>query len=184
MKKIYLIHCWGGGSEANWYPWIKSELSAKGFEVVVFDMPDTENPKIEQWVKFMEENVKDVDEETYFIGHSIGCQTILRYLEKLHKHNKVGGCVFVAPWLDLIYMKPEEVEIAHPWINTKIDFSRVLDHCDNFLCFFSSDDPYVSLKEIKIFQERLGAETVVIEKKGHFDDEIQPRVLEETLKFL
>ena len=52
-------------------------------------MPNSENPKIEKWVKYLEENIKSVDEQTYFIGHSIGCQTIMRFLEKLHKHKKL-----------------------------------------------------------------------------------------------
>src|SRR3989344_5696346 len=124
MKKVYLIHKWGGNSGEEWYVWLKEELEKKGFEVEVFDMPNTDEPKIEEWVKYLEENINsdDIDEKTYFVGHSIGCQTILRYLEKLHKNKKIAGCVFVAPWLDLINLGEEEMKIAHPWINTKIDF--------------------------------------------------------------
>ena len=97
-KKVYLIHGWGGSSEGGWFDWLKEEFSKCNIKVYAFDMPNTDNPKIEKWVKYLEENIKDVDEQTYFIGHSIGCQTIMRYLEKLHKHKKIAGCVFVAQW--------------------------------------------------------------------------------------
>ena len=87
MKKAYLVHGWGGTGSGGWFDWLKQELPKKGFEVVSFDMPDTDNPKIETWVKYLEQKINsdEIDENTYFVGHSVGCQTILRFLEKLHK---------------------------------------------------------------------------------------------------
>jgi len=179
MKKVYLIHGWGGSSEGGWFDWLKSELGAKGREVKAFDMPNTEEPKIEEWVGYLIDNIKDVDEETYFVGHSVGCQTIIRFLEKLHKHKKVGGCVFVAGWFDLINLEPEELLIAHPWVNSRIHFDRVLDHCNNFLAIFSDDDPYVHLDESKKFKENLGAKILIKKGLGHFNEvEKIPEILE------
>lgn len=169
QKKVYLIHGWGGNSEGGWFDWLKEELSKKGFKVVAYDMPNTEHPKIEEWVGYLEKNIKDVDEGTYFIGHSIGCQTILRYLEKLHKHKRISGCVFVAPWFDLVNLEPEEIKIAHPWTNTSIEFQRVLDHCNNFLCVFSNNDPLVTLNEAEKFKKNLGATIIIKKGFGHFD---------------
>ena len=183
-KKVYLIHRWGGDSESDWYGWTKKELEKKGIPVGVFDMPNTDNPKIEKWVKYLEENIKDVDEQTYFIGHSVGCQTILRYLEKLHKHKRIAGCVFVAPWFELINLEPEEMKIAHPWINTQIDFSRILDHCNNFLAIFSKNDPYVHLDEIEKFKKNLGAKIIIKEKQGHFTEEDKIKKIPEILEFI
>ncbi|MBS3070839.1 alpha/beta hydrolase [Candidatus Pacearchaeota archaeon] len=186
MKKIYLIHGWGGSSEGGWFDWLKSELEKKGFKVKAFDMPDTENPKIENWVGFLKENIspEEIDEETYFIGHSIGCQTIMRFLEKLHKHKRIGGCVFVAGWFKLMNLGSEELKIAHPWENTLIDFERVLDHCDNFLAIFSDNDPYVHLDEAEKFKDFLGAKIIIKKKQGHFTDEDNVGKIPEILKFL
>jgi len=181
-KKIYLIHGWGGSSSGVlWFDWLKEELRKKGHEVIAFDMPNTEHPKIEEWVKYLEENIKDVDENTYFVGHSVGCQTILRFLEKLHKHKRVGGCVFVAGWFKVLALEPEELEIAHPWMNTKIEFERVLDHCDSFLSIFSGDDPYVHIDEANEFKKILGSRIVIKKKEGHFND---AEKIKEVLEFL
>ena len=180
-KKVFLIHGWGGSSEGGWFDWLKQELLKKGFEVKSFDMPNTWKPKIEDWVSYLEEkiNFDDIDEQTYFIGHSIGCQTIIRFLEKLHKHKKIGGCVFVAGWFDLINLEPKELEIAHPWINSEIHFDRVLDHCDNFLAIFSDNDPYVHGDEIEKFKRDLGAKIVVKHNKKHFNEtEKIPEILD------
>lgn len=171
MKKVFLIHGWGGSSSSEpWLDWLKEELRRKSFEVTAFDMPNTDEPKIEEWVGYLRKNIGKVDEKTYFVGHSIGCQTILRYLEKLHKNKKIAGCVFIAPWLDLINQEPEELKIAHPWINTKIDFGRILSHCNNFLAIFSSDDPYVHLNESEKFRKNLGAKIIIKKNEEHFND--------------
>ena len=165
-----MIHGWGGSSSSEpWFKWLKEELRKKKYKVVAFDMPNTDNPKIEEWVGYLRKKIKDVNEETYFIGHSIGCQTILRFLEKLHKHKKIGGCIFAAPWLNLINLEPEELKIAHPWTNTKIDFSRILDHCNNFLAIFSDNDPYVHLDEVEKFRKNLGAKVIIKHSEEHFN---------------
>jgi len=182
MKEAYIIHGWGGSSSSEpWFKWLKEEIKNKGYEVTIFDMPNTDNPKIEEWVGYLQKNIKDVDEETYFIGHSIGCQTILRYLEKLHKNKKIAGCVFVAPWFDLINQEPEELKIAHPWTNTKIDFSRILEHCDNFLAIFSDNDPYVHLNEIGKFKKNLGAKIIIKKNQEHFNE---TKKIPEIIEFL
>ena len=182
-KKVYLIHGWGGSSEGGWFDWLKEELSKYNVKVYAFDMPNTDNPKIEKWVKYLEENIKDVDEQTYFIGHSIGCQTIMRYLEKLHKHKKIAGCVFVAGWFDLILSAhdSEELKIAHPWINTKIDFGRVLDHCNKFLAIFSNNDPCVHVDEAVKFKKNLGAKIIMKKNEEHFN---KTKKIPEILEFL
>ncbi len=186
-KRVYIVHGWDGDSKSNWIPWLKRELESKksNVEVIVFDMPNTKAPKIEEWVKHLEENVKDIDEHTYFIGHSIGCQAIMRFLEKLHKHKKIGGCLFVAGFFNLPHLETEkEIRIAEPWIINHPDFSRIGDHCDNFLAIFSKDDPDVPITDSEIFKEKLGARIVKTDKKGHFEYEIQPLVLDEALKFI
>jgi predicted alpha/beta hydrolase family esterase len=182
MKKVYLIHGWGETSKSlPWFNWLTEELTKKGFFVETFDMPDSENPKIENWVGYLEKKIspEKIDNQTYFVGHSIGCQTILRFIEKLHRHKKIAGCVFVAGWFDLINLEPEEMEIAHPWINSEIHFGRILDHCNNFLALFSDNDPYVHLDEVEKFKNNLDAKIIIKNNKNHFENETSiPEILE------
>lgn len=183
MKKVYLVHGWGGTGSGGWFDWLKEELSKKEVQVNAFDMPDTDNPKIEAWVDLLEKNIRGVDEETYFVGHSIGCQTILRYLEKLPEDKKVAGCVFVAGWFNLIGLEEGEDVTAKPWIETPIDYDKVKKHTDKFLAIFSDNDPYVPLKDMPLFEERLGAEAVLKNQQGHFNEVNEiPEVLDFILK--
>lgn len=169
IKKAYIIHGWASDSNMPWIKWLEGELKKKKVEVHAFDMPDKYTPTIEKWVDYLRQNVKDVDEHTYFIGHSVGCQTILRFLEKEHKHIKVGGCIFVAPWLDLIGLDSDELKIAHPWIHNKIEFERVLDHTGNIVCIFSTNDKYVSEAEWEKFEKDLGAKIIIKRDFDHFE---------------
>lgn len=189
-KRVIVVHQWGSSPEGDWYPWVKNELEGKGFEVHVLEMPESEEPKIESWVGALKEVVGDLNRETYFIGHSVGCQTILRYLEKSEFMKKAGGAVFVAPWMHLQGLEEEEgaEEIARAWLETPIDFNEVRKHCEKFVCVFSDNDPFVPLSDRDIFREILGAKIITEHEKGHFtkDDGIEelPVVLEEFLKFL
>lgn len=176
MKKMYLAHCWDGTSNDGWYPWIEQELKKYNVEVVRFDMPNTANPTIEEWVNTLNEKVDKLDEETYFMGHSIGCQTILRYLET-KEVTKIGGILFVAPWLDLL---PEAVEdedsynTADPWIHTPINFEKVKEFSNNINCIFSDNDYFVDLAQEQEFKQKLNAKTIIVNEKGHIsqDDDI------------
>jgi len=172
MKRIILVHGWGGSSRGGWFDWIREELEKRNFEVLSFDMPDTENPKIKKWVDFLAKKIVNPDKDTYFIGHSVGCQTILRYLEKLPEEAQIGGCVFVAPWFNIIkenLESNEELKIAEPWIKKKIDFEKVKKHTDKFIAIFSDNDPFVPLGDIKLFEERIGSKTIIESNMGHFD---------------
>ena len=101
MKRVIIVHGWGGDPNNCWFPWLKKKLIENNFEVIIPEMPDTNKPKIETWVPYLKKICKNVDKETYFIGHSVGCQTILRYLEGLEKNKEAGGAIFVAPWMHL-----------------------------------------------------------------------------------
>ncbi len=172
MKRAFIIHGWGESPESEWFPWLKKELETKGIEAAVFEMPDTENPVIEKWVGYLEKNIQNPDEEIILIGHSIGCQTILRYLEKLSENAKVGKVILVAPWLTLFNLEEEELPIAEPWEKTPIDEKKVLNHIkEKMVCIFSDNDPVVSPENRKIFQERFNAEITVIPGGGHFAED-------------
>ena len=133
MKIVYIIH---GGAESPKEPmhvWIKKELEKNNFSVIAPKMPNPEEPEIESWVGKLNKIV-NLKEEVYFIGHSIGCQTILRFIEGIKK--KVKGIVLIAPWKNLnkeaIEEEGEEMkEIAKPWIETPINWKKVKSKIEN-----------------------------------------------------
>lgn len=172
QKRVYIIHGWDEHPKDCWLPWLKNELGNKRFEVSIPAMPNTEEPKIEEWVSHLLSLAPDPDENTYFVGHSIGCQAILRYLEKLD-NKKIGGVVFVAGWFTLTNLETEEErKIADPWLKTPIDFEKVKNAAGNIIAIFSDNDPFVPLEENKkLFSEKLSAKIIIENNKGHFTGE-------------
>lgn len=190
MKKAYIVHGWGGSPEEEIHKSFKQELESKEFEVHVLEMPNTEEPQLEEWIPHLKKSVQNPTEETFFIGHSIGCQTILRFLQDLPEEKKIGGCVLLAPWttlLDTAYENPEEEQkIAEPWMQTPIDWIKVKSHCNKFTAIFSDDDFCVTLSEKEVFEKNLGAKIIVEKGKGHFTMETNvshvPSVVNEILE--
>lgn len=183
MKTVYLVHCWDGTCNDGWYPWLEEQLKKIGIELIKFNMPNTANPKIEEWVSFLDNKVTTLNEDTYFIGHSIGCQTIMRYLET-KDIKTIGGILFVAPWLDLLPEATEDEDsykTSYPWINTEIDFDKVKSFTNNITCLFSSNDYFVSLAQEKEFKDKLNAKTLIVKNKGHISQDDNVYELNEIL---
>ena len=183
MNKIYLVHCWDGTKDDGWYPWIDEKLSNSDNKVIRFNMPNTESPKIKEWILELNKQVNQLDENTYFIGHSIGCQTIMRYLET-KEITKIGGILFVAPWLDLLpeaVADEESYNTAQPWINNPINFEKIKQFTNNISCIFSNDDYFVSLNQEKEFREKLSAKTIIVNNKGHISQDDNIYELQEIL---
>lgn len=182
MKKMaFLIHGWGGYPEESWLPWLKNKLEKKGFEVFVPVMPDTNHPKMDAWLEHLEKLVGTPDEECYFVGHSLGCITILRYLETLEGGKKVGGAVLVAGFSDHLNIRD-----LGTFFETPIVWEKIKLRCGNFVAIHSDNDPYVPLKHADVFKEKLGAEIIVEHGMKHFsgDDGVNelPVALESVLK--
>ena len=185
VKRVFIIHGWEGYPEEGWFPWLKKELENRNFQVFVPAMPEAESPRIESWIPYLARLVGKPDKNTYFIGHSIGCQTILRYLQTIK--TSVGGAIFVAGWVSLTLIATrtkEEQAIAKPWLEAPIDFVKVKKTSSHFTAFFSDDDPYVPLENIKTYQERLDAKIIIEKGKRHFGGEDNVTKLPSVLKEL
>lgn len=186
-KGAFVVHGWEGAPEKDWFPWLKEALRFRGFKTEVLRMPNPDKPKIEEWIPFLEKHVKKIDKNTFFIGHSIGCQTILRYLEKIPE-GKVGGLIFVAGWFSLNLETDKEKKIAKPWMERPIDFKKIREKTENIVAIFSDNDPFVSLSDGKVFEQLLKAKLIIEKGKGHFtaEDGVEelPVVLEELLRMI
>lgn len=170
MKRAFLIHGWSGTPEHGWFPWLKRELEARGFYVEAPVMPDTDTPRIETWVPFLAAAVGMPDEETILVGHSMGCQAIMRYLGDFQEGQRVGGAYLVAGFISSLTNidGDEDPKISKPWLETPIDFDKVKRSVNRIVALFSNNDRYVPLENEVAMREKLGAKTIVVPNMGHF----------------
>ena len=170
-KRVFIIHGWDGYPEEGIFPWLKQELESRNFEVYNPAMPNPIKPVIEEWVPFLAQKVGKPDENTFLFGHSIGCQTILRYLQSLPKNSKIGGVVLLAPWVHLTddaFEDEEDKITAKPWLETPLNWDEIKARTAGFAAIFSDNDPLVPLDDSDIFKNKLGAKIIIEQDKGHF----------------
>ncbi len=176
MKRVIIIHCWGGNHDVNWYPWVKEQLEGKGYEVHVPDMPDTNNPNIERWIGELGKVVGTPDKNTFLIGHSIGCQTIVRYLEKIN--TKIGGAIFVAGWFYLENLEDEESKkISEPWIKTPINFKKIKKNIQKSILIISDNDPFGAFDKNKKEFSKFCDTIYTLSNAEHITYSVQPSII-------
>jgi len=167
-KRVYIIHGWSELPEDGWFPWLKKKLKNLDFQAFTPAMPDLDTPKIDSWVGYLSHLIGKPDKNTFLVGHSIGCQAVLRYLQTLDESAGVGGVILVAGFFDLQNLNDGEKIIAKPWLETPLNFEKIKKITGGKITVFLSDnDPFVPLeKNKKIFEKKLGAK-VFIGQKGH-----------------
>lgn len=185
QKRVFIIHGWDGYPEEGIFPWLKKELQNRGFSVFNPAMPEPLRPRIKSWVQYLKEQIGVPDENTFLFGHSIGVQTILRYLESLPEDKKVGGVVALAGWVHLTdeaFELDEDAKIAKPWLETPLDWINIKSKANKFIGIFSEDDPLVPISDMTVFKDNLGAKIIIEHGKGHFSGSTGIKKLPSALK--
>lgn len=175
MSRVFLIHGWGGNPLIDWFPWAKKNLKEKGYEVIVPEMPDADYPKITPWVNKLTDTVGNIQNNDIFIGHSIGCQAVERYLQTMSEDTRLDKVILIAPWVILTKKTFEEMgeneEVVEPWYKTPIDYRKIAKMA-KWTAVFSDDDPFVNYNEnYKIYKEKLVAKIILKKNQGHFSQE-------------
>lgn len=177
MKRAFIIHGWDGNPHDSWKPWLKKELEKRNFQVISPQMPGGEFPKLNEWIKTIHNIVGKPDKNTFFVGHSLGCIAIVRYLTALSSNIKIGGCVFIAgfsgnigiPQISEFYSFPIEVEKA------KI-------HTNNFTIIHSDNDIDVPMEKAIEFKKQLNAKFILEHGMGHISESDGIKQLPSALK--
>src|SRR5580765_3812024 len=96
---IYIVHGYGASSTDHWFPWLKQEMEARGASVSIIDLPTPTDPKLDEWEQALRTQVHSIDKNAYFVAHSLGSVTLLRFLEQ-ENPNGLGGYILVSGFND------------------------------------------------------------------------------------
>jgi len=186
LKRVFIIHGWEADPESNWFPWLKKELEKNGFKAIVPAMPNSAQPKCEEWVDCLKKVIGKVDEETILVGHSLGAITILNYLACLKKGDKVGGVILVSgsdenpgfPELDSFFeIKIDYEKTINTVGNIPTPAQSARDHhypesgisSTGFMVIHSDNDSVVPLELGQKMAKALKAEFIVIPGGEHLN---------------
>ena len=169
--RVFIVHRWEAATTSDWYPWLKEQLEKNGFSVVLVDVPDTMDPVPERWVAKLGADIGTPDQETFLVGHSLGAQTVLKYLEEIDA--KIGGIVLVAPWPRQTKKDEEDpqfFEMSKRWLNKELNWNKIARNANGAVAIFSDDDPFVPITDSQVFKDKLRAKIIIEKGKGHFGD--------------
>lgn len=183
MKKVFIIHGWGGSPSANWFPWMKEELEKRNIEIEVLAMPNADSPQLKDWLAFVNKKINQPSEEVFLIGHSLGCITILKYLESLRENEKIGGIILAAGFSRSINIP----ELENFFVEA-LDYEKVKKSVNKVILINSDNDRYVPLEEGRIMEEKLNGKLIILHNAYHINEGngffTFPTGLEELLKMM
>jgi predicted alpha/beta hydrolase family esterase len=184
MKKVFIIHGYTGTPKSNWYTWLAEELQKIDIQANIPTMPNTNAPKLQEWLAHLKKSVGVVNENTYLVGHSLGCPTILRFLESLKNNEIIGGAVLVAGFTSPL---PELSELDE-FTQDNWDYENIKNRTNSIKLIHADNDAIVPLSYAEHIREVLQAELRIIKGVGHITESSgytkAPFVLDEIKKML
>jgi predicted alpha/beta hydrolase family esterase len=95
--RVFIVHGYTAAPDRHWFPWLKTRMeTAHAATVHIPAMPDPDTPCPKAWHRHLQTLIGTADDQTYIIGHSLGCATVLRYAAGLEADTKLGGIILVA----------------------------------------------------------------------------------------
>lgn len=170
--KFILIHGYKSGPHLHFWPWLIDELKKRGHEVVAPQLPDAENPDEQIWTEALLEEVKNVDDETMVIGHSLGGAMALRFLEAVEARSTPKACLLIAtPWMI-------NNDKFRGFFLSELDFEVLMWKVSRFALLHSKDDDVIPFDHAEKYQKVLHAQLTEVKGAGHFKDASYPIILE------
>lgn len=180
MKEKYIIiHGSFGSKDGNWFPWLKDELEKVNKNVIVPQMPvGVGNQNFENWSSILDK--LSIDESTIIIAHSIAPVFVCKYL--IMNKIKVKKLIFVCGFNNYLGIDPDFDAVNEPMFIDNLE--DIKNYCNNIICFYSDNDPYVKYEAEKLFADTVSNEQFIIENGGHINSESGYTKFEDILKVL
>jgi uncharacterized protein len=158
-----IVPRWSGRPSSDWYPWLIAQLP----HISVLEMPTPDEPTIENWVGAVSSALLELEQpaKTILVGHSVGCQAVLRAL--LATKQPVAAVLLVAAWLDVDERWPSIV----PWIEAPLDLLAAQAYANQRHVLISDNDPFTSdwQGNRKLWHEAFAADVSIATNAKHFN---------------
>ena len=171
MKYNYfIIHGSFASPFSNWIPWLRVELEKENLDVYTPDFPSGVGyQNYENWSKLITTYIESglLNENTIIYAHSIAPIFICKYL--VENKIRVKRLVFVCGFNNYLGLSEE-----YDAVNESMYFDNLEDiknYCDDIICYYSDNDPYVKYDVEKDFADRISNKQFCIHDGGHLNSE-------------
>ncbi|MFC3396070.1 RBBP9/YdeN family alpha/beta hydrolase [Brenneria rubrifaciens] len=166
VNNVIIVHGFLSTPRHHWFQWLRQQCEDDNIRVFIPKMPMPRAPKPDKWLAQLSNTVSLPDEKTWFIGHSLGCITVLRYLSSLHEQLVVGGVILVSGFSEQVEKYPE----LNAFTEKNIDFSLLRKIIKHRITILSSNDEVVAPHYTMKLREQLDAKLYRFTGCGHFAD--------------
>ncbi len=164
LRKLVIVHGYLSTPRHHWYRNAKDAFTPYFDDIIIPVMPDPRSPDPDSWLKVLKNTVPAPDEKTFFIGHSLGCAAILRYLLAQNAEREVGGVAFVSGFVEPVAAIPQ----ADAFVNQQLDYADVAGRLRNKLVIYSSDDKVVPPQHSIRLSKLINSKLYCYNNCGHF----------------
>ena len=169
VNRVIIVHGFGAGVDDHWFPWLADAVGAERIA-----LPESQNPREDQWTSALVSAFGTVDETTVIVAHSLGCVASVRALRAmLSPSDRLGGFVAVAPFARMLEPVGEPdldafIESGLPAFLSGIDVASVGRQIIGRHVLRSDNDPVVDAAASDEFADLLGTTSLVVPGAGHF----------------
>ncbi len=181
MNSSYLlIHGSFGSPFSNWLPWLRKEIENQGLDVYTPDFPcgvGFQNYK--SWSKLLKTYLDCgvLNEDTIIFAHSIAPVFVCKFL--VENQIKIKRLISVCGFNNYLGINEE-----YDAVNESMFFDNLGDvkqYCNEIICFYSDNDPYVKYENEKEFADTISTKQILIKNGGHLNSESGYTEFEELL---
>lgn len=166
--KIIIIHGTRGNPNTNWFPWLKQELIALDYEVMVPSFPTPEGQSLMSWKQAFHKQIGSLAPNMILVGHSLGAGFILNLLEG--SSHPIAAAYLVCGFIGKLGL-PEYDLLNESFVCRRFNWSQITKNIGHAYVFNSDNDPYVPLSKGKELAEKLQTSLTVIHGAKHINEE-------------
>ncbi len=183
MENYFIIHGSFGSPFGNWFPWLADFIKSDNKSVYVPQFPiGVEYQNYYNWSLLLKYylSLKLINENTTIIAHSIGPVFVSKFL--IQNKVKVKKLIFVCGFNNYLGINDEYDTVNKEMFVDNLE--DVKNYCNDIVCFYSNNDPYVPYKFEKEFADTLTKKQVLIPMGGHINSESGYDTFEEIATYL
>ena len=159
------------------------------FDVYVPNLPNTDNPVLEEQEEYIDIYSWDFKEAWLIVWHSLGCQLAMNFLYENNIENST--VILVAPtypWLASELWKEilgETYDTIEKYYDFQLDFDKLNKQNNKIIVFLSDNDPYINMESAKKYYKNIdNIKFIEFKNKWHFNKTSWVLELEEILEYL
>ena len=162
---VFIFHGVGGSAEENWFPWLKTELEARGQHVIAPSFPSANTPDYNAWKEHFSGYRELLTEDSILIGHSLGAAFALRVLEDLP--HAVRSCFLVAAVHGT--MQNQFDPLMTTFTEGEFDWELLKTKAQEYYILHADNDPFIALPLAEELARNLDTPLTLIPSGGHLN---------------